>query len=86
MRRSLTGFTGKGNTRDEALTQLRDTLRDWLGQTEITSIDVDLPKSEENRQNPWLATAGMFADDPTPEPMVREIYSLRDMPEPSEEV
>ncbi len=83
---AVPGCTGKGSTRDEALTQLGDTLRDWLGQTEITSTDVDLPKSEENRQNPWLATAGMFADDPTLEPMVREIYSLRDMPEPSEQI
>ncbi|MDM8549809.1 hypothetical protein QUF72_07020 [Desulfobacterales bacterium HSG2] len=70
---------GKGNTRDEALERLRNTLRDRPDRTQITFVDVDFPKSEGNRQNPWLATAGMFADDPVP--MLREIYSLRDMPE-----
>ncbi|HEX5501993.1 MAG TPA: hypothetical protein VFW96_05190 [Thermomicrobiales bacterium] len=28
--------------------------------------------------NPWLATAGCFADDDTLEPMLREIYAARD--------
>ena len=72
---AVPGCVGKGGTRDEALEQLRNTLYDWLSRTEITSIDVDFPKSERDTQNPWITTAGMFADDPTLEPMVREIYS-----------
>lgn len=78
---AVPGCTGKGNTRAEALTQLKNTLCDRLARTEITSIDADFPKSEGGIRNPWLATAGMFADDPMLEPMLREIYSLRDIPE-----
>lgn len=29
-------------------------------------------------ENPWLKTAGMFADDPTLEPMLEEIYAARE--------
>ncbi|HHC24516.1 MAG TPA: type II toxin-antitoxin system HicB family antitoxin [Desulfobacterales bacterium] len=75
---AVPGCIGKGNTRDEALGQLRDTLSDRLKRTEITWLDVDFQKLGEERQNPWLATAGMFADDPTLEPMLREIYSFRE--------
>ncbi len=76
---AVPGCMGRGGTRNEALEQLRETLRDWLDRTEITSINVDIPKSRAaNRQNPWLATAGMFADDPMLEPMLREIYSFRE--------
>ncbi|RLC20795.1 MAG: hypothetical protein DRI57_03975 [Deltaproteobacteria bacterium] len=83
---AVPGCTGKGNTRDEALAQLGNTCRNCLSGTEITSIDVEFPKSEGDRQNPWLATAGMLADDPMPEPMIlRETYSLRYIPEPSEQ-
>jgi len=81
---AVPGCMGKGDTRDEALSRLRRALRNWLDRTEITSIDVDFPKSKGDRQNPWLVTAGMFADDPMSERMLKEIYSLRDMPDQSE--
>lgn len=69
---------GQGATRDEALNRLKAALENWLVETEVTSIDVSLPKSkEQHEQNPWLATAGIFADDPTLEPMLQEIYAAR---------
>ncbi len=34
--------------------------------------------AEEAPPNPWLGTAGMFADDPTLLPMTEEIYHERD--------
>ncbi len=66
---------GKGKTRSEALAQLRNILQDWLSETEITEIEL----TESECHNPWLATAGMFRDDPMLEPMLNEIYSLRDI-------
>jgi hypothetical protein len=33
-------------------------------------------------QNPWLDTAGVFADDPTLEPLLRAIYAERDAERP----
>ncbi len=74
---AVPGCTGTGNTRNEALAHLESALRDRLERTEVTSIDIDFPKTEGKRQNPWLATAGIFADDPQLEHILKEIYSLR---------
>lgn len=82
---AMPGFKGKGNTRREALSHLKTALEDWLEETEITTIDVKLPGPGDGRQwNPWLATAGMFQDDPWLEPMLREIYAARDAETPRE--
>ncbi len=75
---------GKGKTRTQALAQLRSILQEWLSKTELTEIDVELPEPERHEPNPWLATAGMFRDDPMLQPMLDEIYSLRDADKPSE--
>ena len=73
------GCQVEGRTRDEALRHLKVALEGWLTETEITTIEVAAPKSGNGReQNPWLATAGLFADDSTLEPMLHGIYALRD--------
>ena len=72
------GCKGRGANRTEALKQLRMMLQEWADTTEITSIDVECSKKEYNKPNPWLATAGIFEDDPMLEPMLHDIYSSRD--------
>ncbi len=79
------GCTGEGGTRNEALSRLKASVEDWLVDTEITTIDVAVPEPVDGRSlNPWLMTAGMFADDRTLEPMLREIYDARDAERPAE--
>ena len=79
---AVPGCTGKGKTQREALSQLKSILQNWLETTEITTIDVELPKTDQHHtRNPWLATAGMFEDDPMLESMLNEIYALRTPPE-----
>ena len=51
-----------GATEQEALERVRALIRDLLSQTQLVQVEVDIP---EQRENPWLAKAGMFKDDPT---------------------
>jgi predicted RNase H-like HicB family nuclease len=72
------GCTGKGRTRREALEHLKVAIEAWLLETEITTINIVTPTGQEKaEQNPWLATAGIFANDPTLEAMLDEIYAAR---------
>ena len=73
---TIPGSIGKGKTRDEALSHLKTVIEDWLVEIEMTTIEVDVPEAGDRRQlNPWLATAGIFKDDPLLEPMLAEIYA-----------
>lgn len=68
----------EGKTRHEALERLRLTLEEWLKGTEVTSVEVTVPQDDPNaKRNPWLDTAGLFADDTTLEPMLGRIYAER---------
>ena len=72
------GCRATGRTRDEALNRIKAMLESWLAQTEITTIEVAAPAAAAGREaNPWLATAGSFADDPALEPMLDDIYAAR---------
>jgi len=76
---------GEGDTRDEALSRLKAAVEDWLVETEITTIEVAMPETGDGRRlNPWLMTAGLFADDPALEPMLHEIYAAREAERPVE--
>jgi hypothetical protein len=67
------------------LSRLKIALEDWWAATEITTVEVSGAKpAADSRQNPWLATAGIFADDPALEPMLREIYAARAAERPVE--
>ena len=69
---------GEGRTRNEALERLRLTLEDWLSRIEVTSVEVSTPLAHPEVQgNPWLATAGSFADDATLARMLHDIYAER---------
>jgi len=75
---ALPGCKGGGRTREEALRQLKRVLEHWLVEAETTTIEVEFPVSTDGRKlNPWLATAGMFQNDPLLEPMLAEIYATR---------
>ena len=68
----------EGRTRHEALERLRLTLEEWLRGIEVTSVEVSMSSAEVGAErNPWLDTAGLFADDLTLEPMLQEIYAER---------
>jgi len=50
----------QGETEDEALTQLRQSLARQLKRARIVPLEIDIAQSD----NPWLQTAGIFKDDP----------------------
>jgi len=65
-----------GETRDETLRAIEQALIAALATTEVDYLD--LPALPADHDHPWLATAGIFADDPTLEPMLADIYRARD--------
>ena len=71
----LPGVTRVGQTRAATLQAIREAIVTARAGIEVVYVDV-----EENAasSNPWLATAGLFADDPTLEPMLDDIYAERD--------
>lgn len=75
---AVPGCRVEGRTRHEALERLRLTLEEWLKGTEVTSVEVSVSQGGQGAQrNPWLDTAGVFADDETLEPMLHTIYAER---------
>lgn len=65
-------------TREEAIGAVREALHTRLSQVEI--VTVELPDSITTPVDPWQATAGILADDPTLEGLLEEIYAARDRP------
>ncbi|NET60105.1 MAG: type II toxin-antitoxin system HicB family antitoxin [Symploca sp. SIO2E6] len=63
----------EGSTKTEALEKLRQLLTARLPNTEIVSLEIDLPKSE----HPWMKFAGMFKDDPEFEEVLADIATYR---------
>lgn len=61
--------------RTTALAQLQERLEMHLANAEIVSLSVKLPSTEQN--NPWLAMAGVFKDDPQFEQMLEAIENYR---------
>ena len=57
------GLTRVGATRNKTLQEVRRALMDTLTTAELVYLDV--PTLAFASPNPWLATAGTFADDPT---------------------
>lgn len=73
---AIPGISGSGETREAAIQALAQAIYDALETGEFVSLE--LPNHISPELNPWLATAGSFADDDTLEPMLREIYAARD--------
>ena len=73
---ALPHLSRTGATRDETLQAIRQALVATLTTTEL--LYVDIPNGADPQLNPWLTTAGLFADDPTLEPLLQTIYADRD--------
>src|SRR5579859_4650804 len=73
----LPEITRVGDTRDETLQAIEHAITEVLQTTEVVYLDV--PEVQAGApSNPWLDTAGVFADDPELESMLRDIYATRD--------
>jgi len=53
----------QGATEQEALDRVKKLIRDLFSAARLVQVEVDVP--EEKVVNPWVAKAGMFADDVT---------------------
>ncbi|MFN8446962.1 MAG: type II toxin-antitoxin system HicB family antitoxin [Caldilineaceae bacterium] len=78
---------GEGRTRNEALRQLKSAIEQWMLETEITTLEIQTPAPAGStaQSNPWLATAGLFANDPMLEPMLQKILAAREAERPGAE-
>lgn len=74
---SLPGYLGQGVTREAAMQNLKDAIENPVTEVEVTSMEIDVPRADAVRGNPWLDMAGIFADDPELMPMLEEIYAER---------
>ena len=72
----IPGLSRVGETRHETLQAVQQAIAITLTTAELVYLDV--PEQRSATANPWLETAGMFADDPTLEPMLQDIYTTRD--------
>ena len=64
-----------GATEQEALERVRTLIRDLLSQTQFVQVEIDIP--EHQVDNPWLAKAGMFVDDPTWDDFLKAMAEYR---------
>jgi len=64
-----------GATEQEALETVRALIRDLLHRTRFVQVEVDVPV--EQSDNPWLAKAGMFTDDPTWDSFLKAMADYR---------
>ncbi len=60
-------------TREQAVAAVRCAVAETHPSTELVLLDVP-----EGPPNPWLETAGMFADDPTFDEFVKEMRAARE--------
>jgi len=67
------GVAASASTREEALSRLRQILQRRLASGEIVNLDVEVPQSE----HPWLKHAGLFADNPMFDEVLKEIEAYR---------
>lgn len=70
-------LTKTAPTKAEALRLIYDALLDYVKRTEIVYLDIPTAEAADSASDHWLATAGIFADDPTLLPMLDEIYAAR---------
>jgi predicted RNase H-like HicB family nuclease len=73
---ALPGVMEVGTTREATIQAIGEAIRTKLRNVEL--IDLEIPEPADQERNPWLATAGMFANDPDLEDLLREIYAARD--------
>jgi predicted RNase H-like HicB family nuclease len=68
--------SAQGRSREEALQKVKAAIEETLAEMEITTVEVEVP-AHPATLNPWLATAGMFKDDPLFDEMLAEVAAYR---------
>src|SRR5207253_10925808 len=71
----MPGVTEVGDTREAAIQALAQAIRAVLETVEYVTIE--LPDGLTPQSNPWLVTAGSFAEDVTLERLLQDIYTAR---------
>jgi predicted RNase H-like HicB family nuclease len=72
----MPGLSEVGSTREEVIEAVTRGIRATMENAEFVSIE--LPEQPPATANPWISTAGMFADDESLEGMLQDIYAARD--------
>lgn len=67
----------QGKTEKEALERVRALIRDLSSRTQLVRVEVEVEVPEQQANNPWLAKAGMFANDPTWDDFLKEMADYR---------
>lgn len=75
---TVPALTKVADSRAEVLQLIQDALVEYTKRTEIVYVDIPAADTAQPNADHWLATAGIFADDPTLMPMLEEIYAARD--------
>jgi predicted RNase H-like HicB family nuclease len=71
----MPGITEVGDTRETTIQALAQAIHAALETTEYLTIE--LPDGLSPQPNPWLVTAGGFADDATLERLLQDMYTAR---------
>jgi predicted RNase H-like HicB family nuclease len=66
----------QGATEQEAIHRVKRLLRDLINHSHIVQIKIDA--DDDATINPWLATAGMFVDDPDWDDFLAQMKQYRD--------
>ena len=70
-----------GNSREKAIKKLSRRLQDFLKDTEIVNLEIELPQPE----HPWMKFAGIFENDPLFEKVLEAIQDYRNEIDAEEE-
>jgi len=73
----LPNCRGEGETRDQALGELRARVFEVAEHTESTVLEGPSAKGTRRAENPWLETAGMFEDDALYQEMLKNVEAYR---------
>ncbi len=70
-----------GNSREEAIEKLSQRLQDFLKDTEIINLEIEIPQPE----HPWIKLAGIFENDPQFDEFLQAIQDYRNEIDAQEE-
>jgi len=79
---AIRGLVVTAPNREQAESAIRCAIT--TGDPTATPVFIDDPLGPDGQPDPWLETAGMFADDETLEDMLKEIYAARDAERPED--
>ncbi|VXD21844.1 conserved hypothetical protein [Planktothrix serta PCC 8927] len=69
------------NSKDEAIKKLSKRIQNFLQETEIIQLEIEVPKTE----HPWLKFAGIFENDPQFDEFLQAIQDYRNEIDAEEE-